>query len=224
VVGVGTFDSTATFDNLHVYTVEPGPILFSIIDLRLTGDGNIFLDWSDLGPDYAYTVEFRESLTEGSWIPVQPAGQSPTSATNWVDSTLSGRSTRFYRIKSEAAVHVPPPPGNVTAMVTDGDVEVRWRPVTGAISYNLYWSTNENFTKLDANKIEGVTSPFIHGGLPYDATHYYTVTAVGSDGESEVSSVVSATPRSAPETQPKSPVFGRRFWSSHEDALTTSWC
>lgn len=44
-----------------------------------------------------------------------------------------------------------------------------------------------------ATKVEDVSSPFRHTGLDFGVTYYYVVTAVGNKGESEVSTVVSAT-------------------------------
>jgi len=95
----------------------------------------------------------------------------------------------------------PAPPGqtgipqNVTATAGDRLVTVTWSPVSGATSYNLYWSTTSSVTKITGTKIEGVSSPYGHdSGLTNGTTYYYVVTAVGPDGESAESSEVSATP------------------------------
>ncbi len=89
-------------------------------------------------------------------------------------------------------------PTNVTASPGEGQATISWTAVTGAISYNIYWSTTAaNATKLSGTKIAGVTSPYVHyTGLAGGATYYYVVTAVGTDGESRESAVASATPGS----------------------------
>lgn len=99
---------------------------------------------------------------------------------------------RFYRIQTEALYDAPAPPSDVSATVSGGNLVIHWSPIGGASSYNVYWSSDEKFSKLDANRVEDVTSAFTHSGLTFGATYYYMVTAVGNKGESEVSSVVSA--------------------------------
>jgi PKD repeat protein len=86
------------------------------------------------------------------------------------------------------------PPSGVTATAGDGQVMIRWDEVTGATSYNLYWSTSPGVSKQNGNRIEGVTSPFTHSGLINGTTYFYVVTAVDKNGESAESNQVSAVP------------------------------
>jgi RHS repeat-associated protein len=179
-------------DGTHALEAESLPAGFVVLDIQPTVGEGIVLTWSDLGPNFVYTVESCDSLTEQNWSPVSPVEQWPTSATSWNEYAVSGWGCRFYRIHTEALYDPPSAPSDVTAAVEDGEVVITWSPVPGASSYNVYWSTDEKFSPLEANKIENATSPFIHTIPGYGVTYYYVVTAVGNKGESEVSNVVSA--------------------------------
>ncbi len=176
----------------YALSTDTSPSAFIVLEIQLIGEEGVSLSWSDLGSNFVYTVEFCDSLTEENWAPVPPVEQWPTATTNWTDSSLGGSGTRFYRIQTEALYDAPAPPSDVSATVSGGNLVIDWGPVGGASSYNVYWSTDEKFSKLDANLIEDVAAPFTHSGLTFGVTYYYMVTAVGNKGGSEVSSVVSA--------------------------------
>lgn len=92
-----------------------------------------------------------------------------------------------------AAPTAPSAPTGVNAVAGDGQVTISWSPVAGADSYNLYWNTTSPATKTTGNKIQGVTSPYVHTGRTNGTTYYYVVTAVNVNGESVESAQVSAT-------------------------------
>lgn len=87
--------------------------------------------------------------------------------------------------------NIPFPPTGLTATAGNFQSTVNWDAVTGAISYNLYWSTSYNVSSQNGTKIENVTSPYIHSGLEEGTTYYYVVTSVNGYGESEDSTVAS---------------------------------
>ncbi|MBI3813386.1 MAG: fibronectin type III domain-containing protein [Nitrospinae bacterium] len=91
----------------------------------------------------------------------------------------------------------PSAPTGVTATATSGQVSISWTSVSGATSYNIYWSTTTGVTKTTGTKITGGTSPYTHTGLTNGTTYYYVVTAVNSYGESSESSQVSGTPQAS---------------------------
>jgi len=70
---------------------------------------------------------------------------------------------------------------------------ISWGAVTGATSYNVYWSTTPGVTTASPNVIAGATSPYLHSNLTPGITLYYIVTAVAT-AESNPSIEVSATP------------------------------
>ena len=96
----------------------------------------------------------------------------------------------------------PSAPTNVTATPGDGEASIGWKNVTGATSYNIYYSTTTGVPKETATKIDNVTSPNIVAGLNNGTTYFFVVTAVNAAGESADSSHVSATPVLAPPVAP----------------------
>ena len=88
----------------------------------------------------------------------------------------------------------PAAPTGVTATAGDGQVTIAWTAVSGATSYNIYWSTTTGVTPANGTKITGATNPYTQTGLTNGTPYYYVVTAVNGNGESTASTQVSATP------------------------------
>ncbi len=95
---------------------------------------------------------------------------------------------------SDTTGTVPSAPTGVTATAGNGQVTISWSSVSGATSYNIYWSTSSGVIKTTGTKLTGATSPYTHTGRTNGTTYYYIVTAVNSSGESSESSQVSAIP------------------------------
>ena len=100
---------------------------------------------------------------------------------------------------SQASLSMMPPgvPTGVNATPGNGQVQIAWTAISGAASYNIYYSTTSG-AGTGGTKITGASptpnpstvTPLING-TPY----YFVVTAVGTGGvESAPSSQVSATP------------------------------
>jgi kexin len=73
-------------------------------------------------------------------------------------------------------------------------VALSWDAVSGATSYNLYWSTASGVTNTNGAKITSVNTPLNHGGLVNGTAYFYVVAAVNSAGESTISSQAEAMP------------------------------
>lgn len=97
----------------------------------------------------------------------------------------------------------PSAPTGVSATAGDNQVTISWDSVSGATSYNIYWSTTTGVTKTTGTKISNATSPYVHTSLTNGTTYYYVVTAVNSYGDSSESSQLSATPQTTPVTAGK---------------------
>ena len=97
---------------------------------------------------------------------------------------------------------IPNAPTNVGASSGNTKVTISWDLVTGASSYNIYWSNSIGVSKSD-NKIANVTRPYTHTNLINRTTYYYVLTAVNLAGESIISSEVSAMPQSQVVTSDK---------------------
>jgi hypothetical protein len=94
--------------------------------------------------------------------------------------------------------YLPPAPLNLSADSSNGQITLIWGDISGADSYNIYWSTEAGVTKVTGTKIANVTSPYVHSGLINGVTYYYVITSFFTGIESGISNEVSAVP-GAPE-------------------------
>ncbi|MCG3113922.1 MAG: hypothetical protein MCM46_19125 [Candidatus Manganitrophus sp. SB1] len=84
---------------------------------------------------------------------------------------------------------------SISAVPGDGENTLTFALSSGnADSFNLYWSTSPDTTTPTWNKIEGVTSPFVHDNLTNGIPRFYGVTAVSGGSESNPSAAVGAMP------------------------------
>lgn len=144
------------------------------------------------------TVKFNDvTATVSSDTATQIVALVPTSATSGPISVTTvngtGYSTNSFSVLPPAA-QAPAAPTGVSATPGNTQVSITWGSVTGANSYNVYWSTTSGVTKLNGNKFTNVTSPYVHTGLANGTAVYYVVTAVNSAGESVDSVQANATP------------------------------
>ena len=120
-----------------------------------------------------------------------------------------------------------PAPRSVIAKAGDTEVTLSWMDVPNAVSYNLYFHTSPGLTVETGTRIEGVASPYVHGGLTNDNAYYYALAAVFSDGsESALSEEVTATPVLIDITAPQNPYavinHGAFMTNSPEIVMTIS--
>jgi hypothetical protein len=76
----------------------------------------------------------------------------------------------------------------------DGEVTLKWRDVTDATSYNIYYKEGDTVTVSDGTKVEDVSSPHTVTGLTNGTMYAFGLTAVVEGNETEMSEVVTATP------------------------------
>jgi hypothetical protein len=92
------------------------------------------------------------------------------------------------------ATKAPLAPTLVTATAGTGQVTISWPAVSGATSYNLYWSTTTGVTTTSITKITDIANPpVVQTGLTDSTTYFYVVTAKNSVGESAASAQIAAT-------------------------------
>ena len=144
-------------------------------------------------------------------------------------TVVDGQTSSTVTVTVTPTGSAPSAPTGVTATAGNGQVSISWSPVSGATSYNIYWSTATGVTKTTGTKLTGATSPYTHTGLTNGMTYYHVVTAVNSYGESSESNQVSATPSStatSDTTAPTSPSVsidsGASSTTSTSVALTLS--
>ena len=134
------------------------------------------------------TIYTHTSLTNGTTIyyvvtAVNGVGESAAS------TTASARPD--VPLNLSAKLDVLASPGEASNTIT-------WKAATGAVGYNIYWSTSNTVSKSTGTKITSVTTPYTQRGLTNGTPYYYVVTAYNATGgESVDSDVVSATPSGA---------------------------
>ena len=174
------------------------------------GDKKVTLSWSSVSGASGYTVYW--STTSG----VTPAtGTAIFGATSpYTHANLTNATTYYYVVtstvagkQSAASTQVsatptggstttkPSAPTGLTASAGSGLVTLNWNTVSGATSYNVYWSTSSSVSPSTGTKISGAMPPYTHTGRTNGTTYYYVVTASNSAGESPASSAASATPQ-----------------------------
>jgi|GEM_PF-5844642 len=119
-----------------------------------------------------------------------------TSVKTYVAGLTLSSSTNYDDVTTEYvnSLSLPAAPQNVAASAGDVAATITWDAVSDATSYNIYYSTASNVTKLNGTPLPGRTSPFLHTGLTNGTTYFYVVTTVNAAGESAESAKVSVTP------------------------------
>ena len=90
-------------------------------------------------------------------------------------------------------------PTEVSAVEGNQSVTVTWKPVSGAVSYNVYYATSPAVSKTTGTKLAGLrkTSHRVRG-LANKTPYFFVVTAVNAAGESPESPPVMAAPLAKP--------------------------
>jgi hypothetical protein len=118
--------------------------------------------------------------------------QTGTLTQEWLAANNGGFSLTAVEAFSTSSIPVP---RGVAATASGTQSFLSWNAVTGATSYNIYWSNRAGVsTGANSTKISNVTSPYIHTGLEPGAWYYYVVTAVTDLGESLPSGEVAVKP------------------------------
>ena len=117
------------------------------------------------------------------------------------------------------AATAPSAPEQITVDGGRARITVTWSGVSGATSYNIYYSATTPVNLATASKVAGVGSPQTIRNLTNGTRYYAVVTAVGAGGESVVSKEISAV--AADPAPPLAPL------NIHADAgngqMTVSW-
>jgi fibronectin type 3 domain-containing protein len=151
----------------------------------------ITLSWT--GSTGAASYNVYRATTSGGEAGVPYKTQVAT--TSFTDAGLPTGATFYYEITAVNAggesgpsgegssTLVPAVPTNVVAAGGQGQVNLRWDAVSGAVSYNVYRSASPGAEGTHPYK--ALTTPaFTDGGLTNGASFYYRITAVNAGGES----------------------------------------
>ncbi len=179
------------------------------------GAGQVTVSWQPVSGATSYTIYW--STTSG----VTPAtGTKIANASSPYTHTGLDANTAYYYIvtavngagesapSNQVAVTgsaTPAVPVGLAAIGGAGQTTMAWGGVSGATSYNLYWSTQSGVTTATGTKIANVGSPYTHTGLSANTTYYYIVTAVNGAGEGVASDQASATTATVAGNPPAAP-------------------
>ena len=74
--------------------------------------------------------------------------------------------------------NIPP-----VSMLTRGEVTLTWEEVTGAATYNIYFSKSPSVTVYNSYRISDATSPITITELEFDTTYYFIITVEDDSGQ-----------------------------------------
>ena len=209
--GVGNISNEVSATPQASITIPSPPTNLTAV----AGNGQVALTWNTSSGAQSYNI-YESTVSGGPYNSVGPTSNlsyTVTGLTNgttyyFVVTAVNSAGQSNYSNQASAAPTTAPtppaPPTNLTANPGNGQVSLAWNASSGALSYNVYWSTSSGVTTANGTKVTGVTSPYLHTGLTNGTTYYYIVTAVNTYGESGASNQASATPTSAP-TPPAPP-------------------
>ena len=189
-------------------TPPPPPAPTGVV--ATAGHGEVTISWSAVAGATSYNIyfDYTTGVTKTKNIDkVTGVTASPKVVTGLANGTMfyfvvtalnaNGESVESSQVSATPTPAPPPPPSaptGVTATADFGEATISWSGVTGATSYNIYYSTTTGVTKTTGTKVAGAISPKVFTGLIQGTQYYFVVTAVNANGESVESSQVSATP------------------------------
>ncbi len=180
----------------------------------VASDQSISVQWYETDEAKTYNLYYKEaSTTLGPWdytdvIEGIPAGLYKSShviegldngttyavAVTGVNGVVESSFSDVLSAVPTAPFAVPEAPTGVVVISTDdGQVELRWNPVSGADAYTIYYRAGADFGAT--GQADGASSPVeganqgIADGLTNQVLYYFHVTASNSLGESGLSPV-----------------------------------
>ena len=187
------------------------------------GNGRVTLTWTPVHGATAYTVH-RADVAGGPYEIVAGPASPPC-----VDSSVLNGRSYFYAVSAlnaggesapcapvPAAPHTPPPvPGDLVAVAGNGEIQLGWTPVPGAISYAVRRAASASgpWTRIANPASPAYTDTGLENGVPA----FYTVASQNAGGESAPSSPLAASAVAPP------PVPAGLAASSGNSRITLTW-
>jgi hypothetical protein len=96
--------------------------------------------------------------------------------------------------KNPVASNPPSIPTTITVTAGDSKITVTWSTSTNANYYYIYYTAGSSVSKTSGTRISATSSPYTITSLSNGTQYAVAVTAVNADGESNLSSIRTATP------------------------------
>ena len=178
--------------------------------------GNIVLNWSAVSGAVGYIIN-RATSASGPFTFLQSITE-----TTYTDAGLNTNSTYYYQVAAVNAAGVSSnavatvlgeavAPG-LTAIPGNAQVSLTWSAVPGATNYVLQSSTTNGGAY--ATILNTANTSYTNTGLINGTTYYYVVYSQGPNGQSPLSTQVSATPSVA---------AGGFYWTNTVTSAAQSW-
>src|SRR5437667_45625 len=169
---------------------------------KFTSNGAFICQWGNRGNTLGQVnFPYGIAVDREGFVYVVDSGNARVLKFAPVEGTRSAT-----RVPAEKGTTELAAPAELIAKEADTEVTLSWMDVPGAASYNLYYHTEPSVTPQTGTCVEGVASPYTHGGLANGTTYYFMLTAVSAEGtQSPPSPVVEATPTMVDLAAPQNP-------------------
>ena len=169
-------------------------------------DGTMSVSWNAVEGADSYNLYYGEGGTVDKSGNRLKNAVSPAIVTGLTNGTSYGFALTAVNATGESefspisagAPSIPVPAAPTINAVSAGDAKatVAWTPVAGATSYNLYYAAGAT-VGLTGTKVAGAVSPSEVTALVNGTQYAFALSALSPGGESPLSPVVTATPKSS---------------------------
>ena len=184
---------------------DPPPTPASVV--ATPGNERVIVEWSGVSNAMIYNLHWSTDANfSAANVNTISNVRSP-----YTHEQLTNNSEYYYAVTAvgqggesqlsmiaQATPVAPPGPASVVVTASNEQVTIEWPSVSGALTYNLHWSTDPDLNPQNATTIHNVSSPYTHTQLSNDTDYYYAVTVVFEDGESQLSVVSPGSPLPPP--------------------------
>jgi hypothetical protein len=228
-VNTGALNS-ATFDNVtFTGNINPAPTyntLAAPTGLTVTpGTGTgLTLNWSDEIGETGFAID--RSIDGTTWSQIATVGAT---VTTYNDNGLFGSMRYFYRIAALDSTGRSAPSAEVSALnrpnapfgltyesISTSQIVINWRDVSGDTGYRVERSSDGGTTWTTIATVGTNVPSTIASGLAVGTQYQFRVTALSPQGDSPISSVMTASTRLAAAT-------GQGFTTISPGSMTIHW-
>jgi chitodextrinase len=189
-----------TMENIAIGSSVPSPTTAPDKLLATAGNGQVSISWDPVATATSYNVYYSTTtgVTRANGTKVPGTSSPSLTVTGLANGTTyyfvvtavspGGESVESNQLIIAPVQAAPAAPTNVLAVSGNASATVSWTPVSGASSYNIYYSTSQSVSKTNGTKITGASNPRTVTGLSNNTPYWFVVTAVNTGGESADSS------------------------------------